>query len=765
MKQLKNKRWTVYLIHHAHTDIGYTEIQEDVIANHVRYIREAIRILNSGAYPGFCWSCEGLWAVEEFLKAADKTEKADFVRHVKSGGIGLSGSYLNLTELIDATTMYRTAQRVISQLKELGLEIKSAMTADINGYAWGYTDILADLGIENLASFINDYNGAVPFGKRQNGFWWESPSGRRILTWVGNHYHQGNEVGLCFGYMLTLEETLAEVEEKLPAYLAGLEADGYAFDFCPLGVSGIFDDNAPPNARIAELVEAWNLHHGDEIEIRMEPISAFFARLRAEGERLPVAKGDWSDWWGDGVGSTPLEVKMYKDAQRRHAMCLLLDPAQTCLTQEQTAAAEHAAAMYAEHTWGHCGSVWSPWTSIAGWMDARKTMYACTAHVTACKNLDIVLAAKGKAGKLPHPSLKYKVVNPYDAAWSGYVCFARTDKDKRVVTGAKDESGRQYPIQKRDHDIWTYVALEPQEERCISLLPGEKAEDVCALQVSETQVETPFYKILLSKEKGGIYSILDKQIGHEMVRSDADAAAFQPIYERTEGDNPVASRDALAAERTRHNETTVRSYANLEKIEVVQTGALWAKLRLSYQMPGAGMTIVELLFFAQEPQFEVNLILHKDSVWQAESVYLALPFTKVGDTLWIDKTGCVLRPAIDQLPNACQSFFVGQSGTAFLGEQGGAVVGCPDAPLLWLGDVKENRVRFCQNEPADNRLPLYSWVMNNYWVTNFKATLGGFHSFRYTFMSDPAFTDPTAALAEAKRRTDGVLAFPVAEEE
>lgn len=79
----------------------------------------------------------------------------------------------------------------------------------------------------------------------------------------------------------------------------------------------IFDDNAPPGAKISRFVDEWNKHYSDKIEIKMAPLREIFAHLRKSADALPVAKGDWTDWWGDGVGTSPSEVKMYKDAERK----------------------------------------------------------------------------------------------------------------------------------------------------------------------------------------------------------------------------------------------------------------------------------------------------------------------------------------------------------------------------------------------------------------------------------------------------------------
>ena len=54
---------------------------------------------------------------------------------------------------------------------------------------------------------------------------------------------------------------------------------------------------------------------------------------------------------------------------------------------------------------------------------------------------------------------------------------------------------------------------------------------------------------------------------------------------------------------------------------------------------------------------------------------------------------------------------------------------------------------------------MYSWPMNNFWETNFKASLGGFHQFRYSLILTDS-TDPEEIFAALKAVNTGVLAFP-----
>ena len=48
--------------------------------------------------------------------------------------------------------------------------------------------------------------------------------------------------------------------------------------------------------------------------------------------------------------------------------------------------------------------------------------------------------------------------------------------------------------------------------------------------------------------------------------------------------------------------------------------------------------------------------------------------------------------------------------------------------------------------------------MNNFWETNFKASLGGFYQFRYTLQTTPS-CDPAEVFRTAEAINEGVLTF------
>ena len=91
-------------------------------------------------------------------------------------------------------------------------------------------------------------------------------------------------------------------------------------------------------------------------------------------------------------------------------------------------------------------------------------------------------------------------------------------------------------------------------------------------------------------------------------------------------------------------------------------------------------------------------------------------------------------------------------GVAILGEAGSALIASRDVPLYYFGEMRHHPIRLCDGKAENNRRPVYSWVMNNTWETNFKMDLSGFGEYRYTLWLSGE-TDPEKAMDELRERS------------
>ena len=118
---------------------------------------------------------------------------------------------------------------------------------------------------------------------------------------------------------------LKKAVRRIEAYVRTLREQGYALDFAPVCLSGNMTDNAPPSLRILEFIDLYEAR-GGEVTLKMATLDEFFEALEASGAEIPAYRGDWTDWWADGVGSTPADVLQYRSAARSYHMVQKLDP-------------------------------------------------------------------------------------------------------------------------------------------------------------------------------------------------------------------------------------------------------------------------------------------------------------------------------------------------------------------------------------------------------------------------------------------------------
>ena len=230
------------------------------------------------------------------------------------------------------------------------------MQCDVNGVSWLFADLLAAAGIELLTMAINEVRGRAP-RPMPAAFRWQGPAGGSVLAWNGFHYLFGRSIAKLGDWRF--------VDRALPSILSRLAgADDYQFDFLwcqsthPMRV-----DNGPPDRRMADFVQRWN-DEGRTPRIAFSTPTELARPAWGRGD-LPTRRGDWTDWWSDGVGSSAYETGVNRST---HELLLAAEAIGAWLTAEgrsgwdavRVAAAYEQATLYDEHTWGAFASIAAP---------------------------------------------------------------------------------------------------------------------------------------------------------------------------------------------------------------------------------------------------------------------------------------------------------------------------------------------------------------------------------------------------------------------
>jgi alpha-mannosidase len=379
------RRWSVYLFHHSHTDIGYTELQTRVAQNHVEYLDSVIDYCRqTDAYPDdakFRWNIEISWALQNFIRTRPESDVRALADLIRAGRVELSGLYLNQSDGFSHEELLRSVDLAREYARTYGFEVRSAMNNDVTGFSWALPQVFSQAGIRYFATGINETRSRAPL-RRPNAFWWESPDGSRILHWNGEHYLFGN-------YELLLHEPVAKSAPKVGDYLAKLAARGdYPYDIIAFNIGAWTTDNCPPGRGLSDRVKEWNERYVSP-RLRLATMSEFFGRLeKGYGSSLPVHKLGWPDYWTDGVASTSFETGLNRmthsdlvSAEKISALAAKLDPAKAFrFPAGQIREAHELAMLYDEHTWGAYNSIDEPQSELARGQWTVKSSFAYEAR-------------------------------------------------------------------------------------------------------------------------------------------------------------------------------------------------------------------------------------------------------------------------------------------------------------------------------------------------------------------------------------------------
>jgi hypothetical protein len=149
----------------------------------------------------------------------------------------------------------------------------------------------------------------------------------------------------------------------------------------------------------------------------------------------------------------------------------------------------------------------------------------------------------------------------------------------------------------------------------------------------------------------------------------------------------------------------------------------------------------EVRLYKAAKRIELRYTMRKLPVRDPEAVYVAFPFAPAGATLAWESQGGVVRPGRDQLPGSA-SDWVGVQGFVAVRDQAGQIVLCSvEVPLVQLGGLNLGQFARVAAPAAPH---VFSWVLNNYWTTNFQASEGGELRWRYLLTSSSDASDSLA---------------------
>lgn len=724
------KKWEIYFVQHSHTDIGYTRPQSEILAEHMRYIDYALDYCDkTDSFPDasrFRWTCEAAWVTREYLRCRPSSQIERLKKRIREGRIEVTAMFFNMAEIADENIMFDFLQH-LNVFKEYDIPVQTAMQNDVNGIAWCMPDYFKNTGVKYLVMGINKTRSILPFDK-PTCFWWEAPSGERMLAFRADHYMTGNNFGI---------ESKAIRPENMLWHLADLDSRGYPFDRIGIQFSGYRTDNAPPSTAACELVKQWNAKY-EYPKLRLAVGSEFLEYVEKNYvDNLPVHRNAWLDWWTDGYGSTSRETAEVRKTQNLKqvdegvfAMVAMLGGDLSEDLQQKIAHISENALFFDEHTCGAAESIRNPFSvnSMRQWLQKGAYAWEALKKVTLLHE-DALGRIQNFFKKASFPLIYVINSMGWDRSETVQLFI-----DYEILPLGKEFSiidltnSKEVPIQfshgRREGAYWNLeVSNVPAlgfKALKIEVTDQDKPEGEIQSNENLEVLDNQYFRIVIDKKTGGLKEFYDKDLQEDLYDSSNPYLIGQPI------------RETLLSRRImKPSHSTVFNV----KVDKGVMGDVWNSIKIAADLEGfikgpegapKGLQW-EIRLYHNTKKVEFTYQANKEILTSPEALYVAFPFRLPNSRIVFETIGGSLTQG-EQLPGSSSDWNVAQNFVSVKGDKGQIIMVSNEVPLWHFSDF--NMGKF-ERYPTAGKPWLYSWVMNNYWTTNFRAFQEG--SFNWTY--------------------------------
>jgi alpha-mannosidase len=723
----------LYLVNHSHNDIGYSDYQPVVAQKQNDYIRQAMKLIEkSKDYPKearYIWNIEAMWAVENFMAQATEEEKTKLIAYAKSGSIGLPAGYANLLtgitrpeELIHLTDYSDMLHR------KYGLSSKTMMISDVPGISWSIVSALAQRNVRYISSGPNyiphegfpDDGGRVGDTHRSWGdkpFYWVSASAKdTVLYW---------QAGTGYSMFQDWNTGKLRFEHKsmnlVLNYVQKLQDNNYPYEMVQMRYS-IINDNQKPDDGISDVVEEWNKKYVSPklVITNVEDMMTTFEQRY--GKNIPVMAGDFTPYWEDGAMSTAKEEVLTKRSTERlyqtEVLSTLLFPGN--YNEDKYYQAWKNTILWHEHTWGAWNSVSQPDepNAIRQWV--YKQNFALRADSLSRSLLDEYINPAADAKN------SYNCINT--SSWNRTDLVIFTKEQSSAGDIVVDEKGISYPSQRLKDGTLAFLAKDVPAlgSKKFFVKKGRTAYK-SDLKISENlTIENKAIKLTLDKNTGAVKSFINKSTNSEFV----DGSKYQGLnqYLYMPGLDPSKALTLSDVQ-----------------IKIKEAGPLVATFEIIANAPGVNGLVQEVSLVNELNKLDITDKVDKAKVRDKESVHFAFPLNVDGGKMRMDIGNAVLEPGKNQLPGANTDYISMQRWVDVSNNKEGATFITYEVPLIEEGDMVNEMPAASSNSFGGSMVEkkwnakntrsntFFSYAMNNYWYTNYKADQEGPVVFHYAF--------------------------------
>lgn len=316
---------TVYVVPSSHWDRGFVTNPEKLLPRVKPHLDDVINA--AAADPDFRWTIESVWQLNEWLIRTPDPKRLALLRDlVKKGQIEISAAYGSMhTEFMDPEELNLWTQDSFRMARALGIERSDlAMMDDVPGFVRWLPQVLAASGVHYFLNGSNLFiGGGTSLAPGHVPFYWESPDGSRVLTWVSEGANGGYVEGMTDYYLApTTPDPYAPGQLLIPKELQGkppmqvmeigmkklldtYQKAGYKYDAVLVMYLHDFVPPSDEKDHLLPTIRAWNAS-GRTPEIRVATPKEFFTYITSKyNAEIPTYQGDWSGLWSGVKTNSP----------------------------------------------------------------------------------------------------------------------------------------------------------------------------------------------------------------------------------------------------------------------------------------------------------------------------------------------------------------------------------------------------------------------------------------------------------------------------
>jgi alpha-mannosidase len=524
-------------------------------------------------------------------------------------------------------------------------------------------------------------------------------------------------------------------------------------------------DNTPIDADLPDAVKSWNEEYAFPhlvISSATDIMSAFETKY---GDIIPSMRGDFTEYWTDGLGSAAKETSMNRHSKERLIQADILWSMLHTGEEAPRASMNEAwrnVLMGSEHTWCYMNPNQA---DMQNEIWRVKQNFFKTAESGSQQLLSNSLH--------PISTEKSNIIAVFNTlVWQRGGLITLTKEQSKDALSVKDEQNNFVISQRLSTGELVFLAGNVPAFGAKNYFLSTERGIYSGYKIANgNTLDNGLIKVTIDDITGDIISIIDTS-GTEFVNN-KDACNVNSFRYLPGNGKPSLGGPQYAANAQLTNDKLVENVSKASgptevKTTIKENGPLVASIRIESKAEGCNSLTREVRVIAGNPQIEIDNLVDKIATTKKEGIHFGFAFNVPDGRIRIDIPWGVVEIDADQLPAANRNWICFQRWLDISNEDKGITWCSLDSPTFESGSMTANILGGAVNSPEwiqklEPSSTIYSWALNNHWHTNFPLFQEGKIDFRYRILPHMYGYDAVKANRFGLEQSQPLIAAPVIE--